>query len=256
MLKALLGQKLNMSQMYDTHGRATAVTEILVQPNLIVVLKEKEKDGYKAAQIGFGASKKVGKPLAGHFKKAGIKTSPARLREVEFDGDLSAGAEISVEQVFHKGSMVDVVGKSKGKGFAGVIKRWGFHGGPKTHGQSDRHRAPGSIGSGTTPGRVQKGLKMAGHLGADQVSVFGLEVMGIDKETGKILLKGSVPGPTGGLLVLKKSKKKKEVYHEPEIPAQPALGGSDEPKGEAEVGEENKTEEAAQISSGEEKAPE
>lgn len=256
MLKAIIGQKLNMSTVFDSHGRATAVTEVLVGTNTVVVLKDKENDGYKAAQVGYGSQKNPTKALSGHFKKAGLKTSPRILRELDFDGELKNGQEVRVEDVFHKGSMIDVVGRSKGKGFAGVIKRWGFHGGPKTHGQSDRHRAPGSIGSGTTPGRVQRGLKMAGHMGNAQVSVFGLEVMGLDKEEGKILLKGSIPGPTGSLVILKKSKKKKEVYHEPEIPAQPALGGGEEEKSEEANETENNVQEAVAETSGKEKAPE
>lgn len=226
----MLGKKLKMTQMHDTHGRATPVTKILVENATIVVLRDKEKDGYKAAQIGVGSKKKVTAPLKGHFAKAGLKTNPAFLREVEFDGDLKVGQEVRIEEVFHRGGMVDVVGKSKGKGFAGGVKRWGFHGGPKTHGQSDRHRAPGSIGSGTTPGRVQKGLKMAGQMGDDRVSVFGLEIMSIDKEKGVLLIKGSVPGANESFLLIKKSKKKKEVYHEPEIPAQPSVAGADEAK--------------------------
>lgn len=235
MLKALIGKKLNMSVVFDSHGRANPVTEILVEPNTIVNLKDKETDGYKAAQIGYGSQKKANKALSGHFKKAGLKAAPALLKEVDFEGELKAGQEIKVDDVFHKGSMVDVIGKSKGKGFAGAIKRHGFHGGPKTHGQSDRHRAPGSIGATTTPGRVFKGMKMAGHMGDAQVTVMGLEVMEVDKESGKILLKGSVPGSTGSLILLKKSKKKREVYHEPEIPAQPALGGSAEEEKTEEV---------------------
>lgn len=228
MLKALIGQKLNMSLVFDSHGRAIPVTGVLVEPNIIVSLKEKDNDGYKAAQIGYGKSKKPTKAFSGHLKKNGVKSIPALLKEVDFEGDVKPGQEIKVDEVFRKGSVIDVIGRSKGKGFAGVVKRWGFHGGPKTHGQSDRHRAPGSIGSGTTPGRVQKGLKMAGHMGNDQVTVFGLEVMELDKETGKILLKGSIPGPTGSLILLKKSKKKREVYHEPEIPTQPAISGEEE----------------------------
>ena len=158
-----------MSQIYDTHGRATPVTEILVEPNVVVALKEKETDGYKAAQIGYGSKKSVTKAIAGHLKKAGVKTNPRLIQEVEFEGEMKTGQEVRVEEVLHKGSMVDVVGKSKGKGFAGVIKRYGFHGGPKTHGQSDRHRAPGSIGAGTTPGRVLKGQKMPGQIGRAHV---------------------------------------------------------------------------------------
>lgn len=231
----MIGRKLKMSQVYDTHGRVNPVTELLIEPNVVVVLKEKESDGYKAAQIGLGVSKKTTKPLQGHFSKAGLKENPKILREVEFDGDLKSGQEIKIDEVFHKGSLVDVVGKSKGKGFAGVVKRHGFHGGPKTHGQSDRHRAPGSIGSGTTPGRVMKGLKMPGHMGNAQVSVFGLEIMAVDKEKGLLLVKGSVPGPSESLLLIKKSKKKRAAYHEPEIPAQPTVAGDSEEKVAEEV---------------------
>lgn len=230
MLKALIGKKLNMSQMFDTHGRVTPVTKIKFEPNIVVALKEKETDGYKAAQIGLGESKKTTKPLKGHFDKAKLSKSPKILKEISFDGDLKVGQEVKMEEIFHKGALVDVVGKSKGKGFAGVIKRHGFHGGPKTHGQSDRHRAPGSIGSGTTPGRVQKGLKMAGHMGDAQVSIFGLEIMQVDKEENILVVKGSIPGPTGAAVLVKKSKKKKADYHEPEIPSAPTVGGGEDEK--------------------------
>ncbi len=228
MLKALIGKKLNMSQIYDSHGRVTPVTKIKLEPNVVIALRDKDNDGYKAAQVGIGISKKVTKPLKGHFDKAKLKSIPKIVKEVSFDGDLQLAQEVRLEEVFHKGALVDVVGKSKGKGFAGVIKRWGFHGGPKTHGQSDRHRAPGSIGSGTTPGRVQKGLKMAGHMGNAQVSIFGLEIMQVDKEDNVLIVKGSIPGPTGATVLIKKSKKKRPDYHEPEIPALPNLGGASE----------------------------
>lgn len=228
MLKALIGKKLNMSQIFDTHGRVVPVTKLKFEPNVIISFREKERDGYKAAQIGSGSRKKITKPLKGHFDKAKLTKTPAVIKEVVFEGELNVGQEINVDEVFHKGSLVDVVGKSKGKGFAGVIKRHGFHGGPKTHGQSDRHRAPGSIGSGTTPGRVMKGQKMPGHMGSDRVSIFGLEIMQIDKENGILVVKGSVPGPTGAIVLVKKSKKKRAMYHEPEIPALPNLGSLDE----------------------------
>lgn len=228
MLKALIGTKLNMSQVFDSHGRVTPVTKIKFEPNLVVALKTKETDGYKAAQMGVGTVKQVTKPLKGHFDKAKLKQTPKFLKEVVFDGDLKIGQEINMEEVFHKGGLVDVVGKSKGRGFAGVIKRHGFHGGPKTHGQSDRHRAPGSIGATTTPGRVFKGIKMAGHMGNAQVSIFGLEIMEVNKEDKILVIKGSVPGPTGSIILVKKSKKKKADYHEPEIPAMPNVGGGSE----------------------------
>ena len=236
MLKALIGKKFNMSQLFDAHGRITPVTKIKFETNQVIALREKDKDGYKAVQIGTGFSKKVNKPMQGHFEKAKISKFPAKLKEVEYDGELTIGQEIKFDEIFHKGALVDVVGKSKGKGFAGVVKKYGFHGGPKTHGQSDRHRAPGSIGSGTTPGRVMKGLKMASHMGNERVSVFGLEIMQVDKEEGILVVKGSVPGPNGNLILVKKSKKKRADYHEPEIPALPNLGGA---------AEEEKTEEAA-----------
>ncbi len=253
MLKALIGKKLNMSQMFDSHGRVTPVTKIRFEDNVVVALKEKETDGYKAAQIGSGEAKKTTKPLKGYFDKAKLSKIPRILKETAFDGDLKVGQEVKMEEIFHKGALVDVVGKSKGKGFAGVIKRYGFHGGPKTHGQSDRHRAPGSIGSGTTPGRVQKGLKMAGHMGDAQVSIFGLEIMQVDKEENILVVKGSIPGPTGAIVLVKKSKKKKVDYHEPEIPAVPTVGGSEEekPTDSDETSAENKTEEVAIESKGE-----
>ncbi len=228
MLKAMLGKKLNMSQMHDSHGRVTPVTKLEIGINTIAFLKDKERDGYKAAQIGFGSKKRASKALKIHLEKSKVKFVPAVLKEVDFEGDIKSGQEVKIEEVFRKGALVDVVGKSKGKGFAGVIKRHGFHGGPKTHGQSDRHRAPGSIGAGTTPGRVYRGQKMAGHMGNAQVSVFGLEIMEVNKEEGILIIKGSVPGPSGSVVLIKKSKKKRADYHEPEIQVIPNLGGGDE----------------------------
>src|SRR3990170_1987069 len=204
MLKALIGRKLNMSQVWDSHGRVTPVTKLSVEPNTVVILKDKDTDGYKAAQVGVGNQKKPTKPLKGHFDKAKLKIAPSLVREVDFEGDIKAGQEITVDEVFHIGSLVDVVGTSKGKGFAGVIKRYGFHGGPKTHGQSDRHRAAGSIGSGTTPGRVMKGMKMAGHMGDEQTTIRNLEIVRIDAERNLIAIRGAIPGPKGGLIMIKK----------------------------------------------------
>lgn len=244
MLKALLGKKSKMDRAFDSHGRAVPVTKIVVEPNYLVGLRSKETDGYKAAQIGSGEKKHLTKALAGHFKKAGIEKNLSRLAEVAFEGDLSLGQEIHLEEVFRKGSLVDVTGTSKGKGFAGGVKRHGFHGGPKTHGQSDRHRAPGSIGSGTTPGRVFKGTKMAGHMGHERVTVQGLQILEVDKDNNLLLVKGSVPGPVGSQLIIKKSIKKPKAYHEPEIPAVPNLGGekeSEENKEEVSPGQEVKT---------------
>jgi large subunit ribosomal protein L3 len=244
MLKALLGRKMKMESSYDSHGRAIPVTKILVEPNVIVSLKSKEKEGYKAAEVGAGQRKKVGKALAGHFQKAGLEKVSLATKEIDFDGEVKEGQAVKVGDVFRKGSLVDVVGISKGKGFAGGMKRHGFHGGPKTHGQSDRHRAPGSIGSGTTPGRVFKGTKMAGHMGSDQVTVQGLQIVQVDEEQNLLIVKGSVPGSAGTSLLIKKSIKKPKAYHEPEIPAQPNLGGKEEE--EAEKTDEATAESAAQ----------
>jgi len=250
MVKGLIGKKLNMSQTYDKHGRSVPVTRIMVTPNLVVQLKDTAKDGYRKAQLGSGENKRALKPLLGHAKKAGLDKAPRYLREFGFEGDLKIGQTIEADEVFRVGSLVDVVGISKGKGFAGVVKRWGFSGGPRTHGQSDRERAGGSIGATTTPGRVFKGMKMAGHMGDQQVSVAGLEIIDIDKENNELIVRGSVPGSLGSIVLINKSRKKKKAYHEAEIPTAPVVSGDKEEKSEAETAElkqpelvENKTEE-------------
>lgn len=189
-------------------------TILEIQPNLVTQVKSKDgRDGYDGIQLGYGSKKSVKKPQLGHAKKAGIEPPIRWFREVKIedkgnedksDESLKPGTEVTLDQVFSIGDAVKVTGTSKGKGFAGVVKRHGFHGGPKTHGQSDRHRAPGAIGSGTTPGRVYKGKKMAGHMGVDKVSVRNLEVVGVDKEKNMLSVKGAVPGPTGGLLKIEK----------------------------------------------------
>jgi large subunit ribosomal protein L3 len=225
MVKGLIGEKIEMTQVFDRHQRVVPVTKIQVAPNYVVAVKSVEKDGYKAVQIGAGVSKKASRPVSGLAKKADLKAVPKSIREVEFEGELKAGEEISLDQVFRVGQLADVSSVSKGKGFAGVVKRWGFAGGPRTHGQSDRERAPGSIGATTTPGRVYKGLKMAGHLGGRRVTVQGLEIIEIDKEKNELLIKGSVPGARGSLLLIQKSKKKKKTYREPEILEVPKIAG-------------------------------
>ena len=228
MVKGLLGKKLNMSLGFDSHSRAVPITNVLVEPNYIVQIKSDETDGYKAVQIASGSAKKLTKQLEGHVKKAGVEKNLKVLKEIRFDGELKLGQELRLGDVFSKGNLVDVVGISKGKGFAGVVKRHGFAGGPRTHGQSDRERAGGSIGATTTPGRVYKGTKMAGHMGAEKVRVQGLEILVVDKESNTVGLKGSIPGPTGSWVLVEKSKKSKKRYHEPELPAVPHLGGKDE----------------------------
>lgn len=228
MVRGLIGEKVEMTQVFDRHGRVVPVTKIRVTPNFIVQIKQFETDGYKSAQVGVKVAKKATKPLTGHAKKAGLDTVPRIFQEVEFEGDIKIGQKISLGDVFRKGSLVDIQGVSKGKGFAGVVKRWGFAGGPRTHGQSDRERAPGSIGATTTPGRVYKGLKMAGHMGDQKVTIQGLEIMEIKEEGNELWVEGSVPGARGSALLIQKSKKKKKAYHEPEVPAAPVIAGAKE----------------------------
>ena len=191
-----------MTQRFSEDGTLHAVTVIKAGPCTVVQVKTSEKDGYQAVQIGFDKAKRLNKPKQGHLKNLG---EFRHLREV-ISKDLSGieeGATIDVS-IFEAGEKVDVIGKSKGKGFAGVVKRYHFAGGPKTHGQSDRHRAPGSVGAGTTPGRVTKGFKMAGHMGNERVTSQNLVVMETDPERNLLLLRGAVPGPQNGLVLIKK----------------------------------------------------
>ncbi|MDO8638096.1 MAG: 50S ribosomal protein L3 [Candidatus Daviesbacteria bacterium] len=260
MINTLIGIKKNMTSTYDARGRRVGATVVQIDPNFITQIKsEKEKDGYNAIQLGMGTKKSVKKPQIGHAAKAGLDKKIRYFREVRISGNPSTslgtiqpGQEIKVDQVFSAGDSVKVTGISKGKGFQGGVKRYNFAGGPKTHGQSDRHRAPGSIGSGTTPGRVYKGKKMAGHMGMDQVSLRGLEVISIDKQNNLMTIKGGIPGAVGGLLTITKlgrikgyiappEEKEEEVEEEPQPKAgQPVVEKeSNEPK-ETEVKEEVK----------------
>ena len=200
MVNTLMGIKKNMTSTYDSRGRRVGATVVEITPNYITQLNA------ASIQLGFGTKKSVKKPQLGHGKKAGIEMPIRWFREVaKTEGeDLKPGTEVKLEQVFSIGDEIKVSGTSKGKGFQGGVRRWGFHGGPKTHGQSDRHRAPGSIGSGTTPGRVYKGKKMAGHMGNASVSTRGLEVIALDKEKNLLTIKGAVPGYTGGLIMITK----------------------------------------------------
>ncbi|MGB9911423.1 MAG: 50S ribosomal protein L3 [Microgenomates group bacterium] len=204
MLNAILGQKIEQTQRFTKEGKRIPVTIIKTGPCWVVQIKTKEKDGYNAIQLGFGEKKKANKPLIGHAKKAGLEKPPLFLREIKVEDPtkFKVGQEIKAEEIFKKGDKVKVTGKSKGKGFAGVVKRWGFAGGPRTHGQSDRERAPGSIGQTTTPGRVYKGKKMAGRMGGDQVTIKGLSIF--DVKEGMLEVKGLVPGPRRGFLLIEK----------------------------------------------------
>ena len=205
MIQGFLGKKIGMTQVFRDDGRVVPVTVIEAGPCIVTQIRTQEKDGYEAVQLGFGESKRLNKPRAGHLKNS----SHCRyLREVQADdvSEFQVGQKIGVD-IFEPGEILDVIGKSKGRGFAGVMKRWGFAGGPRTHGQSDRARAPGSIGGGTTPGKVYKGLKMAGHMGNRRITVKGLEVISIDFDRNLLLLKGGVPGAPNGLLQIRRKRK-------------------------------------------------
>jgi large subunit ribosomal protein L3 len=205
MVKGLLGRKVGMTQVFSAEGQARPATVIEAGPCVVTQVRTKAKDGYEAVQIGFGEDKRLNKPERGHLK--GL--APLRhLREVDADdvSQYQVGQQFDVS-LFSEGDKVDVIGVSKGRGFAGVVKRHHFRGGPKTHGQSDRWRAPGSSGSGTTPGRVLKGTRRAGHMGHQRVTTQNLEVLQADPERNLLLLKGSVPGPKEGLLLIRKAIK-------------------------------------------------
>ena len=202
MLRGFLGKKIGMSQIFRDNGESVPVTVIQAGPCAVTQIKSKETDGYNAVQLGFGATKNLNKPESGHLKNS----DPVKhLREVKADNlqDYSIGQQISVD-IFDVGEKIDVIGTTKGKGFAGTMKRHGFGGGPRTHGQSDRGRAPGSIGGGTTPGKVYKGLKMSGHMGNERVTVKNLEIVQIDQDRNLLVVKGGVPGAPNGLLVIRR----------------------------------------------------
>lgn len=208
MIQGLIGRKLGMTQIFDESGVVHPVTVIECGPNVITQVKSTDKDGYEAVQLGFGIDKRLNKPEQGHRKASGYMSRT--LREVKAD-DV---AEYEVGQVlkadtFNTGELVDVTGTSKGRGFQGGMKRHGFSGAQKTHGQSDRWRAPGSIGSSATPGRVFKGQRMAGRMGADRVTVQNLKVMRVDADRNLLLVEGSVPGPNNGIVVVRRAVKTK-----------------------------------------------
>ena len=206
MLRGFLGKKVGMSQVFGEDGRVVPVTMIQAGPCSVTQIKTNENDGYQAVQLGFDPVKKLNKPEAGHLKDNPLAR---HLREVKADdiSEFNLGQQIKVD-IFEPGELVDVIGKSKGRGFAGVMKRHGFAGGPRTHGQSDRARAPGSIGGGTTPGKVYKGMKMAGHMGNARITVKNLEVIQVDPERNLLLLKGGVPGAPNGLLMIRRTGKR------------------------------------------------
>lgn len=203
MQKAILGRKLGMTQVFTEDGTVIPVTVIEAGPVTVTQLKTVENDGYNAVQVGFADAKEksLNKPEKGHFDKAGVAYKRV-LREFRFDGDAQykIGDEIKAD-VFAEGDKIDVTGISKGKGFAGTVKRWGTHRGPMSHG-SGYHRGVGSMGACSTPSRVMKNKKLPGHLGVEQVTVQNLDVVKVDAEKNLILVKGAVPGPKGGLLTI------------------------------------------------------
>jgi len=209
MIQALLGRKLGMTRLFDENGIVTGATLVEAGPCFITQLRTAERDGYTAVQLGFGQRPRPNKPEKGHLKKAGLpdKNGLEQLREVPTDStdDLELGARIDAS-MFAQGEIVDVIGTSKGKGFAGVMKRHNFHGGLKTHGQSDRWRHSGSVGSGTTPGRTFKNMRMAGHLGDARITVKNLRILSVDTERNLVALRGAIPGPIGGLVMIRKKE--------------------------------------------------
>jgi large subunit ribosomal protein L3 len=207
-IEGLLGRKIGMTQVFAPTGEAIAVTVIEAGPCVVTQIRTNDRDGYEAVQIGFGdvKPKNLTKPQQGHLAGAGRLVR--HLREFEADNveEHQVGEILNVD-VFSAGQLVDVTGRSKGRGFQGVMKRHGFRGGPRTHGQSDRARAPGSIGAGTTPGRVWKNTRMAGRMGNRRVTVQNLEVVDVLPEQHALLVRGSVPGAKNGLLLIRRAVK-------------------------------------------------
>ena len=209
MVNGIIGKKLGMTQIFDADGTVTPVTVIKAGPCVVVQRKTVTSDGYEAVQLGFveeKAPKRTNKPMQGHFAKAGIP--PTRiLREFRLNGgavEVSVGDKVLVDQ-FSENDLVDVVGTSKGRGFAGFVKRHGFAGGRATHG-SMFHRAPGSIGASAYPSRVIKGTRMAGHMGVERETIKNLRIVRVNAEENLLLIRGAVPGPTGAYVLIKKTK--------------------------------------------------
>ncbi|WP_213815882.1 50S ribosomal protein L3 [Glaciihabitans sp. dw_435] len=208
-VKGLLGKKLGMTQVWDENNKLVPVTVVEITPNVVTQLRTPEVDGYTAVQIAYGQidPRKVNKPAAGHFDKAGV-TPRRHITEVRTAdaADYALGQELTVD-TFAAGQFVDVVGTSKGKGFAGVMKRHNFKGVSSSHGSHRNHRKPGSIGASSTPSRVFKGMRMAGRMGGDRVTVLNLKVHSVDLEKGLLLVKGAVPGARGRIVFVRNAVK-------------------------------------------------
>ena len=208
-IKGILGTKLGMTQVFDENNRVVPVTVVKAGPNVVTQIRTQAADGYDAVQLAFGAidPRKVTKPLTGHFEKAGV-TPRRHLVELRTSdaADYSAGQELAAD-TFEAGTTVDVTGTTKGKGFAGVMKRHGFHGVSSSHGAHRNHRKPGSIGGCATPGRVFKGMRMAGRMGGVRQTTQNLTIHAVDVEKGLLLVKGAVPGPRGGVVLVRSAAK-------------------------------------------------
>src|SRR5581483_2013499 len=235
MVQGLIGRKIDQTQAFLEDGTRVPVTRVFVGQNTVTSVRNTEKNGYDAVQIGFGSKKKSNKAELGHVKGAKLEKATQFLKEVKSEGSdsLEVGAVIAPSDVFKAGDIIDVLGFSKGKGYAGVVKRHNFRGGPRTHGQSDRERAPGCIGQTTTPGRVYKGKRMAGRMGSENVTLKNLQVLEV--KDGEVWVKGLIPGVRGSSVVIEKvgeGKKFVPLYAEKvEGPVQPE---AEEPVQEAE----------------------
>jgi large subunit ribosomal protein L3 len=211
-VKGLLGTKLGMTQMWDEDNKIVPVTVVAASTNVVTQVRKPESDGYNAIQVGFGEidTRKVNRPEAGQFAKAGVtpRRHVAEIRTADA-GSYTVGQELAVD-TFTAGDVIDVTGTTKGKGFAGTMKRHGFHGVGASHGAHRNHRKPGSIGACATPGRVFKGVRMAGRMGNDTVTTQNVIVHAVDTDKGLILLKGAVPGPKGGLVMIRTAAKQTE----------------------------------------------
>jgi large subunit ribosomal protein L3 len=203
--KGILGTKLGMTQIFDQDGRVVPVTVVRAGPCPVTQVRTPDRDGYRAVQLGFGTAKRVNKPLAGHFANAGV-TPTRHLVELDLAADVAAGDTVTVDQ-FAVGELVDVTGRSKGKGFAGPMKRHGFGGLGASHGAHKVHRAPGAIGACATPSRVFPGTRMAGRMGGERVTTQNLRLVGVDPGRNLLLIRGAVPGPNGALLIIRDAAK-------------------------------------------------
>jgi large subunit ribosomal protein L3 len=205
-MRGLIGRKIGMSQIFTESGKVVPVTLLEVGPCVVTQVKTKQKDGYDAIQLGFGAVKEkhTTKPLAGHFKKVGVELKKILAEFVIIQGfDYELGQQFTVS-IFKPGDFVDVTGQSKGKGFAGVIKRHNFKRQPETHGQKNTLRHPGSIGQASDPARVFKGMRMGGHMGNEKVTVKNLEVFSVDSDKNQMMVKGAIPGASNGIVYIVK----------------------------------------------------